>query len=512
MKKLIFCLMSFLPGILYAQVNFIENTTIKTEKALISTPVSDFGPAFVGNEFWFSSFLAENIERLNQGKSKDIFYNIFSSPVDDSGNIIEGKKLILEELSAGYHAGPVGYCFNTDELFLTLSNYENAEVKNVVFQKKSIPLKIIILERNGNNWKKTGELPFNSPSYSVGHPSASVTGDTLIFASDIAGKGAGKTDLYMSIRKDGKWGDMINLGNKINTQGDDMFPYLHKGKILFFASNEKPGGKGGFDLWYSVLTENGFSDPLNFSALNSSEDDFGLVVHSDEEYGYFVSNRGNENKDDDIYQVFFTGEYNLELLVKDRKTQEPVANAKVEFSDNIIAATDDKGIVRRDLVKSTDYSAVTKLDGYKNESVAFTTKNQDYGTIHKELEVEKVEIGQKFVMNNIYYQFNKWDILNESAAELDKLVRVLTDNPSWKIELSSHTDCRGTNEYNDFLSQKRAESTVNYITGKGIISDRIIAKGYGEEVLLNHCRDGIRCTEEEHRLNRRTEFKILETE
>ncbi len=510
MKKLIILLTCILPITLFAQVNFIENTTIKTKKALVNTPASDFGPAYVGDEFWFSSFSAEKIEMLNQGKSKGVFYNLFSSPVDASGKTSAGKKIVLEDLSAGYHAGPVAYCKTTNELFLTLSNYEDAEVKNVVFQKKNIPLKIVLLEKTSDSWSKTGELPFNSSTYSIGHPSISVTGDTLIFASDASDKSIGKTDLYMSIRKNGEWGDMINLGNKINTPADDMFPFLHKGKILFYASNGKEGGKGGFDLWYSVLTENGFNEPVNFSTLNSSNDDFGLIVHPDEETGYFVSNRNNDNGNDDIYQVSFMGEYNLELLVKDRNTQEPVSNVKVEFSDNEILYTDEKGIIRRALHKATDYTAATHIENYMNESVSFTTRNESFGTIKKELNVEKVEVGQKFVMNNIYYHFDKWDILDESTTELDKLVKVLNDNPTWKIELGSHTDSRGSNDYNYLLSEKRSGSTVDYITGKGIQDSRIIARGYGETQLLNHCKDGTTCTEDEHRLNRRTEFKILE--
>ncbi|MFW6275769.1 MAG: OmpA family protein, partial [bacterium] len=440
MKKFIFYLTCTLPISLAGQVNFIENTTIETEKAVINTPRSDFGPAFVGDEFWFSSFSAEKIGRFNQGKVKDIFYNLFSSPVDEMGNIGKSRTIVLEELSAGYHAGPVSFCKHTNELFLTLSNYENAEVKNVVFQKKNIPLKIVILEKKDDSWTKTGEVPFNSPSYSVGHPSVSVTGDTLIFASDVTGKGEGKTDLYMSIRKNGKWDNMINLGNKINTQADDMFPFLHKGKILFYASNGNPEGKGGFDLWYSVLTEKGFSDPINLSALNSSEDDFGLIIDSDEETGYFVSNRNNANGDDDIYQVYFKGEYNLELVVRDKKTQEPISDARVDFSDNKVLYTDDKGVILRSLDKATNYTATTNLEGFMNESLSFTTKNQNFGKFQKELNIEKVEVGQKFVMTNILYHFNKWDILSESEKELDKLVKVLKDNPTWKIELGSHTD------------------------------------------------------------------------
>jgi outer membrane protein OmpA-like peptidoglycan-associated protein len=512
-RTLLFLLMGIIPFCLMAQLNqnFPEDVTLRVEKTGINTQASDFGPAFVENELWFSAFTAEEISRLRQGKPNDVFYNIFASPVDEKGNLRGGKSMKLQEISAGYHAGPVSWCEATNELFVTLSNYENPEVKNVVFQKANIPLKIIILKKSGNNWEHAGELPFNSSTYSVGHPAISVTGDTLIFASNIPGKGLGGTDLYMSVRKNGMWGEMVNLGDKINSPGEDMFPYLHKGKILFYASNAKPGGQGKLDIFYSGLTAAGFDTPKALAELNSPEDDFGLVIHPDEETGYFVSQKAGGEGDDDIYKVLFEfeGEYDLELLVRDTKSFEPIPNVRVNFNDNQTIYTDNNGLIKRELEKVTDYTATSVLDGYMNESVSFTTKNKPFGTLKEVIQIEKVEVGQKFVMENIYYDFDKWDILPESEIELNKLVKVMNDNPSWTVELGSHTDSRGTHAYNEVLSQRRSDSAVNYIVSKGIPRDRITAKGYGESQLVNECADGVSCTEEQHRKNRRTEFTIL---
>ena len=512
-KRLLALLMGIIPFGLMAQLNqnFPENVTLRVEKTGINTQASDFGPAFVENELWFSAFTAEEISRLNQGKSNDVFYNLFASPVDEKGNLRGGKNMKLQEISAGYHAGPVSWCEATNELFVTLSNYENPEIKNVVFQKSNIPLKIIILKKSGSNWVQAGELPFNSSSYSVGHPAISVTGDTLIFASNIPGKGLGGTDLYMTVRKNGSWGEMVNLGDKINTPGEDMFPYLHKGKMLFYASSAKSGGQGKFDIYYSGLTAGGFDTPEPLTALNTAEDDFGLVIHPDEEVGYFVSRKAGGEGDDDIYKVLFEveGEYDLELLVRDTKSHEPLANVRVNFNDNQTQYTDNNGLIKRGLEKATDYTATSAHDGYMNESITFTTRNIPFGTLKEIIQIEKVEVGQKFVMENIYYDFDKWDILPESEIELDKLVKVMKDNPSWKVELGSHTDSRGTHAYNEVLSQKRSDSAVNYIVSKGIPRDRITAKGYGETQLVNECADGVSCTEEQHRKNRRTEFTIL---
>lgn len=511
MKRLLY-LLSLLPLFAIAQTNnsFLENTTITVEKLQFNSAASDFGPEFVGNELWFSTYTLEENQKSTNSKNNQ-FYKLFAIPVNAQGNILQaGKSVTLEEIRSGYNAGPVSYCNSTGELFVTVNNYDNPAIENVVFQKASLPLKIVILKKSGNNWTTKEELPFNSSEYSVGHPAVSVTGDTLIFVSDIPGKGQGGTDLYMSIRKNGKWGEMINLGDKINSRGNEMFPYFHKSKTLFFASNGKTDNKGGLDIYYAELSRDGFSNPTNMEELNSSADDFGLVVHNQEETGYFVSRRPGGVGDDDIYKVLFEGNFDLQLLVLDKKSAEPIANAKVNFSNNTTLFTDNEGVIKMELKKETDYTATSDLQGYMNESINFSTKNKPYGTLKEVIQIEKVEVGQKFVMENIYYDYDKWDILPESAIELNKLVKVMKDNPSWKVELGSHTDSRGTHEYNETLSQKRSDSAVNYIVSQGISRNRITAKGYGETQLVNECKDGVSCIEEQHQKNRRTEFTILE--
>ena len=511
-KRLLALLIGIIPFCLMAQLNqnFPENVTLRVEKTGINTQASDFGPAFVENELWFSAFTAEEISRLNQGKPNGIFYNLFASPVDEKGNLGGGKNMKLQEISAGYHAGPVSWCEATNELFVTLSNYENPEIKNVVFQKANIPLKIIILRKSGNNWVQAGELPFNSSSYSVGHPAISVTGDTLIFASNIPGKGLGGTDLYMTVRENGSWGEMVNLGDNINTSGEDMFPFLHKGKMLFYASNAKSGGQGKLDIYYTGLNAGGFDTPKPLAALNSAEDDFGLVIHPEEEVGYFVSQKAGGEGDDDIYKVLFEveGEYDLELLVQNKKTKVPVANAKVNFNDNRSITAGNDGLVRRKLEKNSDYTATSDVEGYVNETVYISTRNKPFGTLKEILEIEKLVVGEVIVLKNIYYDFDKWNILPQSAMELDKVVKLMNDNPTLEIELSSHTDSRGTHAYNEELSQKRAASARDYIVSKGVPASRITSQGYGETMLANQCADGVPCSETLHRANRRTEIKV----
>jgi outer membrane protein OmpA-like peptidoglycan-associated protein len=510
MKKLFLLLLGVLPIILTAQnsCNFFNNVKVKIDKTELNTSESDFGPAFVNNELWHSAYTTEEIEKLSSGDSKEIFYNLFKSKLDNECNVSGNPSTVLDEISKGYHSGPVSYCKKTKELFVTLSNFENPEVRNKVYRKADIRLKVIVVKNIDGNWKLTGELPFNNPAYSVGHPAVSVTGDTLFFVSDIPGFGKGGTDIYMTVRSNGKWGEMKNIGT-INTSKNEMFPFLFKGDMLIFASNGIDNGKNDLDLYYSCISGGIFSTPKELKRFNTNSDDFGLVINDNEEIGYFTSDRANGSGSDDIYKVEFEGIYSLELVVLDRKTEKEVPNPKVRFNDNISAKL--SGLIfKRALKKNTNYIATTTMEGYMNTSKTISTVGKSFGVIKDTLWVEKVVVQQKFVMENIYYDFDKWDILPESEIELDKLVKVMNDNPSWKVELGSHTDCRGSDSYNEVLSQKRSESAVTYIVEQGISKNRIVAKGYGESQLVNECDDGVDCTDEQHRKNRRTEFKILE--
>ena len=595
--------MSILPLLIVAQndCDFFENVAIQIEKTLINTSESDFGPSFVNNELWYSAYTDKEIKKISRGATKNIFYDLFVSPFDMAGNLVGEKKIQFEEISTGYHAGPVSYCAATRELFVTLSNFENPDVKNRIFQKADIRLKIVIAKKIDGEWKLIEELPFNSSAYSVGHPAISTTGDTLFFSSNIPDYGFGGTDLYMTTRKNGEWVELINLGDQVNTKENDMFPFLYKNDLLIFASNGRNGGKGGLDLYSSCLGGNGFSSPQNIADLNTTEDDFGLVMHSKGEVGYYVSQKPGGEGDDDIYKVVFNekllvedpssntefeikgkvvdsetlepipgalvllmecdgtqlartnanpegdfsflttssdcfevmatknlyeddkqivnednfvllklkGEHLLELLVRDNITLEPMPNVTVKFSDNVFFETDNNGLINRGLARNTNYIATSELEGYMNESVTFTTIGRPFGTVKEILNVEKVEVGQRFTMDNIFYDYDKWDILPESIIELNNLVKIMNDNPLWKVELGSHTDSRGTDSYNESLSQRRSDSAVGYIVAKGIAFNRIVAKGYGETQLVNQCSNGVQCSDAEHRKNRRTEFKIL---
>jgi len=513
MKKIVLLLSVIFPIVLSAQSKsqFFESVEINIEEIKSNTRHSDFGPSLVGNELWFSAFTGEEIKKLQKGKTRGVYYNLYHTKLDNEGRIAQGRYGELEDISEGYHAGPVSWCEKTGELFVTLSNVKNPFLRNLVYQKMDINLKVIILKRVNGDWQLTEDLPFNNPKYSVGHPAISVSGDTLFFTSDKPGSGLGKTDIYMSVRNKGIWEDPINLGNNINSSNDEMFPTLFNNNTLIFSSKKGGGEEKDFDLYYSVFDKNGFGEPQIMDAFNSDEDDFHLSINKDLSIGYFTSRRLGGTGNDDIYMVEFTGDYKLELLVMDRIEQVPIQNPVVNFSDNITGELEGF-ILKRDLPKNSSVKATSALPNYMNDSKEFSTVNKPFGLISDTLWVEKVVVEQVFVLENIYYDFDKWDILPESEIELDNLIKIMNDNPGWTVELGSHTDSRGSDSYNEILSQKRSDSAVGYILSKGIQKERIVAKGYGESKLVNHCSNGVDCTDEEHRKNRRTEFKILSLE
>jgi outer membrane protein OmpA-like peptidoglycan-associated protein len=511
MKKIILYLFLVFPLLVSAQngCNFFDFRKLEIEKVSLNTTQSDFGPSFVEDELWFSAFTDDEIRRLAKGDNKDIFYNLYNVKTDVEGNVTGTKNVQFETISAGYHAGPVSYCEKTQELFVTLSNFDNPEISNNVYQKAEIRLKIIITKKINGIWTVTEEFPYNNPLYSVGHPAISVTGDTLFYASNKPDSGYGESDIYMSVRKNGKWGEPVNMGEKVNSAFDEMFPFFFDGSVLFYSTNKAKNKKDDFNLMYICKADDSFGDSKSLDEFNTKKDDFGLIIHSKGKVGYFVSRRNGGMGDDDIYKVTFKGEHNLELVVMDKKTLQNIQKPKVKFSDNLTGNVKGNLLIRL-LPENSTLLVTSEIEGYQNTSINITTVGKPYGIIRDTIWVEKVEVGQKFVLENIFYDYDKWDILPESEVELNKLITVLNDNPSWKVELGSHTDARGSDSYNEILSQKRSDSAVDYIIKNGISKDRIIAKGYGESQLINHCKNGVECPDEVHRQNRRTEFKILE--
>jgi outer membrane protein OmpA-like peptidoglycan-associated protein/tetratricopeptide (TPR) repeat protein len=457
-----------------------------------------------------------------------------------------------------------------------------------------------------DDWRMIKDFPYNNNEYSVGHPSISADGRSIYFVSDMPG-GKGGTDLYMCTRIGrNEWSEPVNLV-ELNTEGNEMFPFIHPSGVLFFASDGWPG-LGKLDIFKAMPRFDLFEKPQNMGApLNSQDDDFGLIADDQTKTGYFSSNRPGGKGGDDLYYVVFNNKVNLVLAGKisekgtgitipgvnirltDEETNELASvqtnekgyfyqtvnltknirldaiksyylplnaqiepkslrrsgdtlyysaeldyygiygsvfikgtNEKVPFVDIVISSkngsekitlrSDSIGNFRTLLDANTDYEISFNKKDFFNLRAEYSTKANTTGYINVnefiELGIEKIEVNKTIEIPNIYYDLGKWAIRPDAAVELDKVVKFMEDNPTLQIELGSHTDARGNSNSNETLSQKRAESAVNYIVSKRIDKQRIVAKGYGESKLKNGCKDGVKCSEEEHQQNRRTEIRV----
>ena len=338
------------------------------------------------------------------------------------------------------------------------------------------------------------------------------------------------------------WSDPINLGAEINTQGDEMYPFMHTDGKLYFCSDGHIG-MGGLDIFEAEKKGNEWIIYNMRYPLNSGADDFGLVLKSDElldESGYYVtrgfftSTREGGVGGDDIYGFSMTKDafYFLNVEVYEKILQNendpssrvvdysPLGDATIEiYEDETLverAASGPDGKIRYKLKPNKEYKVKANKKGFLNKSeyvppVNYSTEKNKIINVDVELILDKSFKSETFItVNNIYYDFDAYYIREEAAVELDSLSGLLKDNPQLiKIEIGSHTDSRGSYAYNEKLSQKRAESCVKYLLSKGIDATRLEAKGYGESELVNRCHDGVECTEEQHQRNRRTTFKVL---
>jgi outer membrane protein OmpA-like peptidoglycan-associated protein len=394
----------------------------------------------------------------------------------------------------------------------------------------------------GNAWSQPQRLPISDSLAWDGSPAFSGDGKTSYFASNRAG-GAGGIDLYRtSIDASGRFSRPVNMGRDINTPGDEMFPYVGPNAKLYFASDGHPG-LGKLDVFVATRS-GGVTRVENMGQpINSPADDFGLIYTKPTE-GYIASNRPGGKGDDDIY--FFqegpstdtttiaqntpkdapkTVRYFLAGTVSANETPvAPLDSARVRILDDATGqpiaevVTGQPGTFGKyPLQEGKDYTILAERKGYLTRREPFTmqgksipqiflTKAQTDTTFNVAILLDKATLNKTFVLENIYYDLDKFNIRPDAAEELDKLVTILKDNPTLKIELSSHTDVRAPDAYNMRLSQNRAKSAVDYIVSKGVDASRLVAKGYGEtQLIVKNAK-----TEEEHQRNRRTEFKILE--
>jgi len=390
-------------------------------------------------------------------------------------------------------------------------------------------LKIFSANFINGQWANIIELPFNSDEYSVAHPALSPDEKQLYFASDMPGT-YGESDIWkVQIIGDGTYGNPVNLGATINTEARETFPFITSKDVLYFSSDGHPG-LGGLDVFATKIAFDEYDQPiLNVGKdVNSKYDDFSFIINDETQEGYFSSNRVEGSMGgDDIYGIKENIPLQLDCIqevtgtVRDRISNEVLVGATVKIIDeenNEVASTitDSKGeyVLTLDCANGNFVRAM--MEGYIPSEEFLPSSYGKPRIVDFYLERDIVtggfgdDLAKLLQLSTIYFDLNKYDIRPDAEIEIQKVIVAMEKYPSLKIKVNAHTDSRGNDAYNLWLSQKRAESTVEYMVLKGISSNRLDSEGYGEKLLLNECDDGISCSQEKHQLNRRSEFIILE--
>jgi outer membrane protein OmpA-like peptidoglycan-associated protein len=493
----------------------------------INSKYSEFSPMFHNeDQVVYASANDTSIFNTRRYKWNDQPYlDLYVAKINEESQELRDAIKFSRKVNTKYHEASVTFSPDNETMYFTRNNYG----KKLKRDKKGVNhLKIYKSQKLNGEWSEAVEVAFNSDNYSTGHPALSPDGKLLYFVSDMPGS-IGQTDIFVvDVHGDGTFSDPRNLGPEINTERKEMFPYINN-KKLYFSSNGHVG-LGGLDVFeVPIDEENGFQEVKNVGQpINSNKDDFSYIVNEETQKGFFASNRRGGKGDDDIYSfkrlVVEEVPENMNAIagvVTELVTGDLMPKALVTLLDenNIklkeMVAEDDGSFLFEDLDGNTKYTIRTTRSDYFDGEITVSTKDNE--VVNTEIALRRlkemiaVEDGiRKLKIDMIYFDFDKSYIRKDASKELDKLIQVMTEYPNMVIKIESHTDSRGARVYNEYLSDKRAKSTRDYIISKGIEANRIqSAIGYGEERLINECNGTVRCTEAKHLLNRRSEFIIV---
>ncbi|MEM9546650.1 MAG: DUF1573 domain-containing protein [Bacteroidota bacterium] len=485
---------------------------------------------FNDGSLYYSSFNRKGTIVLEDEEEYEA--KIYSAAKNDKGEYEKPKALNKRINREGYNSAGVSFSEDGRMMYFTRAKLDINEIEESVIYR---------VPRTDSGWGAAEEIETINGDYIALHPyEGELFGNKVLFFSSNMEGGFGGYDLYYSTMNGDDFSTPVNLGASINTEGDDVTPFYQNG-TLYFSTDGRPGF-GGFDIWYGTWNGSEFVDITNMGFnYNSPQDDQYLRFTPNGSSGFLTSNRPHKEKKklkgsdtccDDIYMVQLR-EIIIDLLVDVNDENGPLKEATVELVD-LSVADENEGLQSKTNVISNDFNflldadhkyraVVTKEGYYPDTTISFNTVGLlDSYTVKKSIVlkplppkdpvddgVEIVEANQPIRLNNIYYDFDKWDILPDAEDDLTYLKSLMDEYSDMVIELSSHTDARGKKPYNKTLSQRRAQSAKNWLVEQGINSERIKAVGYGESVITNQCVDGVKCSESEHRINRRTEFKII---
>nr|WP_315159354.1 OmpA family protein [uncultured Flavobacterium sp.] len=495
------------------------------ENAGINSKYSDYGSAIVDNKLIFTS--ARDTGGVGQRKhawTGEHFTNLYAAGVN--GELIPSNPVRYDaNINSRFHEATPVFTKDGNTMYFTRNNYLDG--KKGKDANKVTLLKIYKAILVNNRWTKVTELPFNSNNFSSAHPALSPDEQTLYFASDRPGT-MGQSDLYkVTINSNGTFGEPINLGTEINTEARETFPFVTKDNQLYFASDGHPG-LGGLDVFTAKINSDGsFAEVENDGAeVNSPKDDFGYYRDSETNKGFFTSNRDGGIGSDDIYRFISKNRCKqvLKGTITDVASGQVLANAQITILNKqykVIGetTTDVSGNYTFSADCRRTYSVRAAKKDYTSNEIKIKT-SEITGETKVDLQLEsgicKVtvgdDLGKCFGIKMIYFDLDKSNIRKEAALDLAKILDVLIQNPTMKLDIRSHTDCRQTAKYNLALSERRAQSTISWLVSKGIDKSRLTGKGYGESQLINDCgcepTNQSNCSEEQHQMNRRSEFII----
>jgi peptidoglycan-associated lipoprotein len=491
----------------------------------INSPSGEATPAWYSDGTLYYASMNTKSSVVIDGSETEYTYKIYTANRLPNGGYDTGKPLEESINRVNFHTGGVSFSSDGSKMYLVrykpLANgLESAE--------------LMVSKRSGESWAPPQPIEsLNDGKSRIRHPfEGELFGEkVLYFASDRDG-GMGGYDIYYATIKGNEYGSVTNLGEVVNTQGDELTPFYKDG-TLYFSSDMHPG-LGGLDNFYTSWNGSKWEEPINMGFnYNTSYDDHTLRFNNSGNAALLVSNRPHKEKKkfkaletccDDIYFINIR-ELVIDLAVLVNNDKGPLDGATLElFEKGKPVSIDSKTNFASNnfsflLDADKSYKALVTREGYYPDSVEFNTNGifDDY-TVKKtftlksrpiEDEFDSYSINEPIRLNNIYYDLDKANILPDAEKDLNYLRELMEQYPDMVIELSSHTDSQGETPYNQKLSQRRADSAKAYLVSEGIEARRIKGVGYGERMILNHCKNGVKCTDDEHRFNRRTEFKII---
>jgi outer membrane protein OmpA-like peptidoglycan-associated protein/tetratricopeptide (TPR) repeat protein len=486
---------------------------------------SDFAPTFYKQGLIFSSDRdTGNLARYRHTWNAKDFLDLYKINVD---SISENKvEKFGDGINTRFHESTSVFTKDGNTLYFTRNNLFDG--KTVKDKQGVVRLKIFKATKENGVWTQIEELPFNSESYSIAHPTLSPDEKLLYFASDMPGT-YGESDIFkVAVNSDGTYGTPVNLGNIINTEARETFPYLTSENVLYFSSDGHPG-LGGLDIFATKISNSQYiGTVLNVGKpVNSELDDFTFIMDEETKNGYFASNRTGGVGEDDIYSFVETKKLEFDCIkpitgtVRDKISNEVLVGATVKVIDenneelsSVITDSNGNYSIAIDCNKGNFLRAT--MQGYVPSEEYLNLSDSKPLIVDFYLERDTVTAGygddlaKLLQLSTIYFDFDRYNVRPDAEIEIQKVIAAMEKYPSLKLKVTSHTDSQGNDAYNLWLSQKRAESTVSYMISKGIAKERLEGEGFGETRIVNRCVNGVRCSKDEHQLNRRSEFLILE--